>query len=54
MHDIMVVFKECFVNDSFPSDMVVFSLKHDMRQIENAMKEFFAEKLDPFWCSNKI
>jgi len=52
MHDIMAVFKECVVNDSSPSDTVVLGLKHDMWQIENAMKEFFAEKLNPFWCNS--
>jgi hypothetical protein len=54
MHDIMAEFKECFVNDSSPSDTVVLGLKYDMWQIENAMKEFFVEKLDPFWCSSTV
>jgi hypothetical protein len=38
MHDIMAVFKECFMNDSSPSDTVVLGLKHDMWQREYVIK----------------
>jgi hypothetical protein len=54
MHDIMAVLKECFMNDSLPSDTVVLGLKHDMWQTENVMNKFFGENLDSFWCSSTI